>query len=362
MSGRQRLAGYIGAARQSAGAIGESAIVPVLALLASAVLFGIFLIANGVDPFEAYELMFLGSFESWFSLQNTLLRAAPLILTALCTALPARLGLVIIGNEGALVVGGVAAAAAAPLASNFPPLLMLLLMAVVAMAMGGLWIAAAGALRQYRGVNETISSLLLFYIAVALMNHLVEGPLRDPASLNKPSTPHIGDANMIGTIPGTDVHWGLAFGVVFALATWVLMQRTTFGFAASMIGGNVRAARIAGLNVGRIVIATCFLGGAAAGLAGMVEVAAVHGNANASLATGYGFTGILVAFLARHNPLAIIPVAMLLGGIGASGGLLQRRLDLPDASVLVLQGIIFVTILASETLYGRRLFPAARSA
>lgn len=362
MSGRQRLAGYIGAARQSASAVGDSMIVPGLALLASAVLFGVFLLVNGVDPLEAYELMFIGSFESWFSLQNTLLRSAPLILTALCTALPARLGLVIIGNEGALVVGGVAAAAVAPLASAFPSPVMLLIMAVAAMAMGGAWIAAAGALRQYRGVNETISSLLLFYIAVALMNHLVEGPLRDPGSLNKPSTPHIGDANMIGTIPGTDVHWGLAFGVAFALVAWVLMQRTTFGFAASMIGGNVRAARIAGLDVGRIVVFTCFMAGAAAGLAGMVEVAAVHGSANASLATGYGFTGILVAFLARHNPLAIIPVAMLLGGIGASGGLLQRRLDLPDASVLVLQGIIFVTILASETLYGRRLFPAVRGA
>ncbi len=85
----------------------------------------------------------------------------------------------------------------------------------------------------------------------------------------------------------------------------------------------------------------------------MVEVAAVHGKANASLAVGYGFTGILVSFLARHHPLAIIPVAILLGGIGASGGLLQRRLDLPDAAVVVLQGIIFVCILASETLYGR---------
>ena len=85
----------------------------------------------------------------------------------------------------------------------------------------------------------------------------------------------------------------------------------------------------------------------------MIEVAAVQGNANGSLAAGYGYTGILVAFLARHNPLAIVPVAILLGGIGASGGLLQRRLDLPDAAVVVLQGILFVAILASETLYGR---------
>ncbi|MGE3936723.1 MAG: ABC transporter permease, partial [Rhodospirillaceae bacterium] len=139
-------------------------------------------------------------------------------------------------------------------------------------------------------------------------------------------------------------------------------DRTTFGFAARMVGGNVRAARIAGLPVGRLVLLACALGGAMAGLAGMIEVAAVHGRANASLAVGYGYTGILVAFLARQNPLAVIPVAILLGGIGASGGLLQRRLDLPDATVLVLQGILFVTILASETLYGRfRIFKPKES-
>ena len=101
------------------------------------------------------------------------------------------------------------------------------------------------------------------------------------------------------------------------------------------------------------MLIACALGGACAGLAGMVEVAAVHGSANASLVAGYGYAGILVAFLARHNPLAIIPVAILLGGIAASGGLIQRRLGLPDATVLVLQGMIFCLILLSETLYGR---------
>jgi simple sugar transport system permease protein len=181
--------------------------------------------------------------------------------------------------------------------------------------------------------------------------------MRDPASLNKPSTREIGAANMIGTIPGTDVHWGLAFGLIAAVLAYVLIFHTTFGFAARVAGGNVRAAKVVGLGVGRLVLIVCFLAGAAAGLAGMVEVAAVQGRTNANLAAGYGFTGILVAFLARHNPLAVIPVAILLGGINASGGLLQRRLGLPDASVLVLQGMIFVAVLASETLYGRfRIF------
>src|SRR5207237_8055503 len=103
----------------------------------------------------------------------------------------------------------------------------------------------------------------------------------------------------------------------------------------------------------KLIMTICFLAGACAGLAGPVEVVAVQGRTIANLAAGYGFTGILVAFLARHNPLAVIPVAILLGGIGASGGLLQRRLGLPDASVLVLQGLIFISVLASETLYGR---------
>jgi simple sugar transport system permease protein len=337
----------------------ERILVPVLALLASAVVFGLLLATYArVDPLEAFALMYQGAFGSWFSWQNTLTRAAPLILTALCTALPARMGLIIIGNEGALVVGGVAAAAAGIAVANAAPIVVQLAMAIAAMLAGGAWIAMAGALRQWRGVNETISSLLLTYIAIALMNHFVEGPLRDPSSLNKPSTWPIGDANMIGPIPGTDVHWGLVLGVVACLVIWLYQRFTTWGFAMEVIGGNPKTARMMGLDVGRYVLLACGVGGAAAGLAGMVEVAAVHGKANASLAVGYGYAGILVAFLARHHPLAIVPVAILLGGIGASGGLLQRRLDLPDAATVVLQGIIFVAILASETLYGRLKLPS----
>ena len=218
---------------------------------------------------------------------------------------------------------------------------------------GGLWVGAAGFLRVYRGVNETISSLLLAYIGIALMNHFVEGPLRDPESLNKPSTRHIGDANMLGPIPGLDVHWGLVIGLAACVLAYLVMFRTVFGFSAAMIGGNPRAAKLAGVSVGRVVLMTTALAGAAAGIAGALEVAAVHGRANASLVAGYGYTGILVAFLARHNGVAIVPVALFLGGLNASGGLLQRVFGLPDATVSVLQGILFVVLLLSDTYYGR---------
>lgn len=348
----------------SVSALLSALAVPVAALAASLALFGAFVALVGVNPLDVYELMYRGAFGSWFSWQNTLARAAPLILTALCTALPAQLGLVVIGGEGALVLGGLAAAAAGVALDGLPAILVMPAMALAGMAAGALLIGGVGALRHGRGVNETISSLLLTYIAIAVLNHMVEGPLKDPASLNKPSTAPLADAYQIGPLPGMDVHAGLLLGVVCAVAAWVLMRRTVFGFAARMVGGNPRAARMAGLPVGRLLIVTTALAGAAAGLAGMVEVAAVHGRANAALVAGYGSTGVLVAFLARQNPLAVIPVAILFGGIGASGGLLQRRLGLPDASVLVFQGIIFVVLLASEAMQGRiRLFaPAATPA
>lgn len=326
---------------------------PVAALLLAAAAFALFLLALGTSPVDFYALVWKGAFGSAFSLQNTLQRAAPLLLTALCVAIPAQLGLVVIGGEGALALGGLAATVAAlPLAGAWPPLVQLV-MALAGILAGGFWIALTGLLRARRGVNETVASLVLSYIGIALFNHMVEGPLRDPASLNKPSTWGIGDANMLGPLPGTDLHPGLPVGVAACVLAWVLIFRTSWGFGARVTGGNLRAAQLQGLPVARLIVLACALGGACAGLAGMVEVAAVHGRANASLLAGYGYAGILIAFLARHNPLAIIPMAVLLGGIGAAGGLLQRRLDLPDATVVVLQGFIFVAILASETLYGR---------
>jgi simple sugar transport system permease protein len=340
----------------------EGILIPVGALIASLLLFGLFCALAGANPFAVYASIWKAAFGKWSTFQNSLIRAAPLMLSSLCTALPAQLGLVIIGNEGALVIGGLAAVAAGLAIGTAPPLVVQLTMAIAGMIAGGLMIAAAGALRHYRAVNETISSLLLNYIGIAVMNHLVNGPMRDPSSLNKPSTFPLADANMLGAIPGTRVHWGLLYGLIACVICYVLIQRTTFGFAARTAGGNIRAARIAGLPVGKLTVTICFLAGSCAGLAGMVEVAAVQGAANESLNVGYGYGGILVAFVARHNPIAAAVVSVLLGGILASGGILQRSHNLPDATVLVFQGLVFLVILFSESLYGKFEFFKEKSA
>jgi ABC-type uncharacterized transport system permease subunit len=340
------------------GRSAEAVVIPALAVIASGLLFAIFLLALGHSPVEFFDLLWRGGFGTAFSWQNTLVRATPLIFTALCVAVPARLGMVIIGGEGAFVLGGFSAAAiAVPFIGWASPWLIMPLMVFAAVASGAVWIGFVGVLRHYRGVNETIASLLMYYIAVSIMNFFVEGALRDPSNPNKPSTKPIGDANMVGNIPGLNVHWGLVVGIVLAIALWVLMNRTKFGFAARITGGNVRAARAQGLPVGRLIVISCAIAGACAGLAGYFEVAAIQGRANASIAAGYGFTGILVAFLAKQNALAIIPVSIFLGGIAAAGGLIQRRMGMPDATVQVLQGLMFVVLLISDTLYGRfRIF------
>ncbi|MDY6858267.1 MAG: ABC transporter permease [Pseudomonadota bacterium] len=339
----------------------EAVVIPLVALLTGLVVFSLFLVAVGKSPADFYALVYKAGFSSSFSWQNTLSRVAPLLLAALCVALPARLGLVVIGGEGAIALGGLAAAVVGVWLAGAPSVIGFALMVVAAMLVGGAWIGAVGALRFRRGVNETIASLLMAYIAIALMNHWVEGMFRDPTSLNKPSTTPLPPSLRVGEMPiGIDVHWGFAAGVLACIASWVLIERTTLGFAARIAGDNVRAAQVQGLPVGKLIIGFTALGGAFAGLAGFFEVAAVHGSANGSLVSGYGYTGILIAFLARHNPLAIIPVAILLGGFEASSGLIQRRMDLPDATVVVLEGIVFVAILLSETFYGRfRIFTAA---
>lgn len=334
----------------------EGIFLPFGAVLVSLILFGIFCTMASADPLGVYGSIYKAAFGSWSAFQNTLLRASPLMLSALCTALPARLGLIIIGNEGALVMGGLGATAIGLAISTSPPIIVQIAMALAGLTAGGLWIAAVGALKHYRAVNETISSLLMNYIAIAILNHLVNGPMKDPSSLNKPSSFPIAEINMLGTLPGTRVHYGLIYGLVACAIAYFLIQRTTFGFAARTAGGNMRAALIAGLPVGKLTMAICFLAGSCGGLAGMVEVAAIHGRANESLNSNYGYGGILVAFIARHNPLGAVLVSILLGGILASGGILQRVHNLPDATVLVFQGLVFLVVLYSESLYGKIKF------
>ena len=343
------------------GALADALLPAAAALLITVLLFSAAVALAGFDPLEVWSLIVMGGFGDAFAWQNTLQRAAPLMLTGLAVALPAQAGRVIIGAEGALVLGGLAAAALGNVLAprGAPALIVWPLMALAGMLIGGIWIGIVGWLREKREVNETIASLLMSFIAIALFNQMVETVLRDPASLNKPSTKPLPDAFLLPAMPGLDVHWGLGVGIVVALIAWAVVKLTPLGLALRVAGGNPRTALGVGLPVAWLTVGACAAGGACAGLAGAVEVAAVHGAANASLIAGYGYSGILIAFAARFSPAGVVPVAILVGGIAASGSLLQRRLGLPDASVMVLLGFAFVALIGCETLRGRSFFRKA---
>jgi ABC-type uncharacterized transport system permease subunit len=339
----------------------EAVAIPLMAILGAVAIFAAFCAWVGASPAGVFASIYKAGFGSWYSWQNSLLRAAPLMLCALATAIPARAGIITVGNEGAFVAGGLAAAAAGLATLWAPPWLCLLVMALAGAAAGGAWIALAAGLQHYRGVSAVISSLLLNYISIALLLQLTEGPMRDPGSLNFPATYPIPPTHQLGHIAGTRIHYGLVFGIVACLLAWFLLEDTVWGMEVKIAGGNARTAKLVGLPMGRIVLVASFLGGACAGVAGMVEVAAIHGRASQAISAGYGYAGILVAFLARQSPLRILIVSVLLGAVLASGGILQRDHDLPDATITVLEGIAFLTILASEALSGRLPFACAGS-
>jgi general nucleoside transport system permease protein len=340
-------------------------LIPAGAIIASLLAFGIFSAALGANPLAVDGSIYRAAFGNWYAIQNTLLRAAPLMLCSLCTAIPFRLGLIVIGNEGALIVGGISATLVGLSLEAAPPLIAQIAMALTGMAAGGLWIGAVGALRQYRGVNETISSLLLNYVAIAILNQAINTWIRDPESVNKASSFPLADKQMLPSLGTTSLHPGIVFGLLACFLAWILFKKTTFGFQVRTIGGNVRAAQLVGLPVARLTVAACFLAGMGPGLAGMVEVAAIHGRLNESLNAWYGNSAVLVSFLARQNPLACILISLLLGGLIESGGMLQRNYQFPDATVLVFQGSVFLAILFSESLqgtYSRFLIGRGRSA
>ena len=330
----------------------DAMIITIVAMAISLLIFGLFVtVSKGVSIGNVYYYLFYGAFGKASAWRNTMIHASPMLLTALCVALPARVGMMIIGGEGCVLLGALVAALVAHLMPGAPPFIVQACMIVSGMMIGGWWITFAGWLRQYRGVNETISSLLLNYIARAILNHCVEGPMRDLNNLNVPSSWPLDPSVMLGSIPGTQIHVGLIFGIIFCVGCWILMDHTTHGFATRIVGGNTRAAKVAGLSIAKYSLTACFIGGAAAGLAGVVEVAARDGAASDNLSqAGYGYAGILVAFVARQNPLAIIPVAILMGGVG--NDYLKMKLQ-SDSVVQVFQGILFLVILGLDTWAGR---------
>ncbi len=320
--------------------------------LALAAYAGVLLLA-GKDPVRAYVDVFTFTFGNSYGFSEVLVRMIPLMLTAVAVALPSRLGLINVGGEGQLYMGAWLATWGALTFDFLPKAVLLPLMMLLGIVGGGLWRAIPGFMRAKGWVNETISTLLLNYVAPSVVSYFVFGAWRSAESASYPQTPGFVDAARLPTFGDTRIHLGFVFGLVAIVLYWLLMTRTRWGLEMRAVGGNPEAARRLGVPLQRYIIIALFIGGGIAGLAGMAEVSAIQGRLRQGLSPGFGFVGFLVSWLAGGNPLGIVVMSFILAVITSGGDILQITQGLPYAVVNILMALILFVVLARPALKGK---------
>ena len=310
------------------------------------VVFAIVLLAFGKNPLRAYADIFSNTLGSAYGFSEVLVKMIPLVLTAVAVAVPSRIWLINVGGEGQLFIGAMFATWGALNFSTLPIWTLLPLISALGFLGGGLWAAISGILRAKGLVSETISTLLLNYVAILLVNFLVFGPWKDPESANYPQTAPFVEAATLPAFGGTRVHMGVVFAIAALILFHLVISRTRWGLEMRAIGGNAEAARRNGIPITKYIVLLMFIGGGVAGLAGMSEVSAVQGMLRPSLSPGYGFAGFLISWMAGGNPLGIVAAAFLLAIVTAGGDILQMAHKIPGAVVHILMALILFVVLA----------------
>jgi len=328
---------------------------PVLSFLVSLILTGILLVAFDANPFETYAAMFKGAFGTGRAFTETLVKAIPLMLTGLGVALAFKLKFWNIGAEGQLTLAGVAATWVAIYWSPWLPAPLLLpALVLVGAAAGALWAGIPALLKTGLKVDETLVTLMLNYVAILFSTHLYYGPWRDPKGYGFPGTEMFPQGAWFPRIAGR-AHIGLYFAIVAALVLWVVFQRTRWGFELKVIGNSQKAARYQGIAVEKNIVLAVLLSGALCGLAGVGEVAGISRRLQQGLSLGYGYTAIIVAWMAQLNPLAIPFVAILMGALLVGGDQVQMVMGLPSSMGLLMQGLMLFPLLAGSLFVEYRI-------
>jgi general nucleoside transport system permease protein len=327
-----------------------SILVNLLPALVMTVIFAlvamIFFLSIGKPPVSTLVDMVMFAVGDTYSLSETLVKTAPILLCALATIVPARLGLVSVGADGQLYIGAIFGTAVVLAFPAAPIVILLPAMLLGGMLGGALFGFVPGLLRGRLDANETIITLLMNYVGALLVNALVFGPWKDPSNLGWPATVQLPAAATLGGLFGTRAHPGLLFGLVAAIGFGILFASSRWGRELAVLKGNAKVGRMIGLSFSRQAMLVMSLGGALGGLAGVCEVSAIQGRLQPGISVGYGLTGFLVAWLSGHNAFVAIIVSFLIGGLTAAGDSLQLYAKVPAASATILQGLLFATALA----------------
>lgn len=337
---------------------------PIASIAVALFVAGFLLLAAGVNPLQAYLEIIQESLGSAYGLSETLVKTTPLIFTSLGVSLAFRMQIWNIGAEGQLYLGAFGATGVALFSGIESHALMITCMFLAAFLCGGAWGGVAGFLRARWKVNEVIVTLLMNYIAILGVDYLIYGPWKDPKGFNFPLTAQFVDAARFSEYLNTRLHSGFFLALLCALLMYLFMERTVWGYEIKVIGSNPKAARYAGMRTGIAIFAVLFLSGAIAGIAGFSEVAGLQHRLQHGISPGYGYTAIIIAWLAKRSAIGVVIVSFLMGIMLVGGDSLQLTWQLPVSFVYAFQGLILFFLLASDFfVFNRiRLVPGGRHA
>ena len=318
-----------------------------LAAIGLSLIFSAFLLHLQNKPaLRALALLFHGAFGSLWAVEDCLIKAVPIFLCSLGVAVAFRLQVWNIGAEGQYALGAIGAAWVALRFAHWPGYLMIPAMMLTAALAGGLCGLVPAMLKIYFKTNEIIVSLMLNYICILFLDYLVYGPWKDPVSYGFPMTAVFAPAAIVGPIGQTRLNWGLVLCLACGLGFWAFFRFTRLGFELKACGENPSAARYARLPYPRLVITVMVASGALAGWAGFLEASATINRLQPSIMVGYGYTAIVVAWLARLNPASIALASFLLAGLRVGVENLQLDMQVPAAFGGIMEGMILLTVLA----------------
>ncbi|MDI6713258.1 MAG: ABC transporter permease [Anaerosomatales bacterium] len=335
---------------------------PVVSVLIAIGIGSVIMWVSGYDAMAAFAALFKGSLGSPKAFGDTLLKSIPLMFTGLAVAYGFRAGLFNIGAEGQLFMGGLAAAYLGVQLGGLPPVIALPTVLLAAMAAGAAWAFVPALLKARIGAHEVITTMMFTYIGRYIVSWLVVGPLKAPGQI--PQTEMIGASAQLpriqslfseATLQAMPVlklgrgHMGIFVAVFFAVVVWLILKYTTLGYENRAVGFNPWASENAGISVPATIVKSLCISGALAGLAGAVEVMGVHHRIFDQFSSGFGFTGIAVALVAKNHPLGVIPAALLFGAMSAGSGTMQLEADVPQKIVLIIQALV-IFLIASESV------------
>ena len=324
--------------------------VSILAIVAALIVAAIFFASYGISPVRAYAEIIQGALGSWHGLSETLRRMIPLLLCGVGLTVAFRALFWNIGADGQLLLGAIAATWVA-LFSGVPAPLLIPAMFLAGFLAGALWGLIPAVLKVKLGINDVITTLMMNYIAMYIVLWLIHGPWKGPSMRGFAYTDMFPKAARLPTIGATHVHWPtLLIGLVIAFLVYILINRTRSGFEIRVVGENPHAAEFAGISEFKTIVTVMIISGGLAGLAGVGEVAGVHLRLldPTQISMGYGYTAIIVAWLARKNPLGVIVTSFFFGVLMAGGDVIKIDLGLPFQLINVFNGLIMFFLIGSE--------------